>query len=66
MEVNIGDMVSTVRAVDDSTLLAPRTLERIIEVVLRAVREREEHQARVNAEQRVTGGVRAEMEAEED
>jgi hypothetical protein len=62
MEVNIGDLVSTVRAVDDSTLLSPRTLEHIIQVVLRAVRERENHQGRVRSEQQITGGVWAEME----
>lgn len=64
MEVNIGDLTSTVRVVDDSALLAPRTLDRIIQVVLRAVQEREQHQGRVNAEQRVTGGVRSESEGE--
>lgn len=65
MEVNIGDLISRVQAVDDSALLSPRVLERIVHLVLEAVREREDHQARVCAEQRITGGVRAELEGEE-
>ncbi len=64
MEVQIGEIVSTVRAVDGASILAPRTLAEIVRVVLEAVREREEHAARVRAEQRVTGGVRDELEGE--
>lgn len=65
MEVNIANLVSTVRAVDDSTLLSPRALEQIVQLVMQAVRECEAHQARVRAEQGITGGVRAELEGEE-
>jgi hypothetical protein len=62
MEVNIGDIVSTVRAVDGDVLLAPQTLQKIVNLVLEAVRQQEEHRMRVRAEQRITGGVREEME----
>lgn len=63
MEVNIGDLVSTVRAVDGDALLAPQTLQKILRLVLEAVQQQEGHRMRVQAEQRVTGGVREELEA---
>jgi hypothetical protein len=65
MDVHIGEIVSTVRAVDGDALLAPQTLEKIVRAVLRAVEEREAHACRVKAEQRVTSGVRQEQEGEE-
>ena len=61
MDVHIGEIVSTVRAVDGDALLAPQTLEKIVQAVLRAVEERDAHARRVRAEQRVTGGVREEQ-----
>lgn len=61
MEVRIGELVSTVHAVDGDSLLTPRTLEQIVRAVLRAVEEREAHDRRVRAERQVTGGVRAEQ-----
>ncbi len=65
MEVQIADLVSTVRAVDGDTLLAPQTLSKIVHVVLEAVNEQEAHRKRVRAEQRITGGVSHELEDEE-
>jgi hypothetical protein len=65
MEVHIADLVSTVRAVDGETLLAPQTLHKIVQVVLEAVNEQEAHRKRVLAEQRITGGVSHELEDEE-
>jgi hypothetical protein len=62
MEVHIGDIVSTVRAVDGDSLLTPQTLSKIVQVVLEAVREQEEHHKRVCAEQRISSGVREELE----
>ncbi len=64
MEVHIGDIVSTVRAVDGDSLLTPQTLSKIVQVVLEAVREQEEHHKRVRAEQRISSGVREELEEE--
>jgi hypothetical protein len=62
MDVHIGDVTSTVRAVDGDSLLAPQTMEKIVRVVLQAMRDQEEHGKRVRAEQRVTGGVSQELE----
>jgi hypothetical protein len=64
MEVNIGDIVSTVRTVDGDSLLAPQTLTKIVQAVLAAVREQEEHRMRAREEQRISGGVRNELEEE--
>jgi len=64
MEVNIENLVSTVRAVDGDSLLAPKTMEKILRAVMEAINLREEHQRRANAERKVTGGVQAEQEEE--
>jgi hypothetical protein len=64
MEVNIENIVSTVRAVDSDSLLAPQTLRRIVQAVLLAVEERESHARRVRAEQCVSGDLRDELEEE--
>lgn len=64
MEVNIEEVVSTVRAVDGDALLTPQTLRKIVSVVLHAVNEQDAHRKRVSAEQRITPGVSAEQGAE--
>lgn len=64
MEVDIEDVISTVRTVDGDALLAPATLKRIVAAVLQAVSEREAHAERVRAERRVSDGVRSELEEE--
>lgn len=58
MDVNINEVVSTVRAVDGEGLLSPKTLETIVRAVLEAMREQEAHTQRIKAEQRVAGSVR--------
>jgi hypothetical protein len=55
MDVHIAEVVSTVRAVDGEALLSPRVMEQIVQAVLRAVEEREAHQARVRQEQQIPG-----------
>jgi hypothetical protein len=65
MEVHIGDIMSTVRTVDSDSLLTPQVLERIVRAVLEAVGHKEAHAKRVRAENRITGGVRQELEEEE-
>jgi len=65
MEVHIGELVSTVRAVDGDALLTPQTLQKIVEVVLKAIDDRDGHRRRVDAERRVSDGVRGELEGEE-
>ncbi len=62
MEVQINDLVSTVRAVDGDSLLAPQTMEKIVRVVLQAVHEQEAHRQRVRVERRITCGVSHEQE----
>jgi hypothetical protein len=61
MDVNIGEMVSTIRAVDSDTLLAPQTLAKIVQVVLQAVEEREAHRSRVCEEQCIHNRVAGEL-----
>ena len=64
MEVNIAEIVSTVRAVDGDSLLSPQTLQKIVGVVLEAVNEQAEHRKRVRLEQRISSGVREEQQEE--
>ncbi len=64
MNVEIGEVTSTVRTVDTQALLSPRLLERIVAAVAEALTERERHEQRVRAERRVTGGVSAERDEE--
>jgi len=64
MDVQIGEVVSTVRAVDGDSLLSPQAMDKIVRLVLQAVRDQEEHRKRVRAEQRITSGVGHEPEEE--
>lgn len=61
MEVEIGDLKSTVRAVDGDALLSPDTLEKIVRIVLQAVDDRESHRRRVRDEQRFSTGINHEQ-----
>lgn len=65
MEVEINNLSSTVQAVDGDSLLTPKTMERIVRVVLEAIDERDGHRQRVRAEQRITSGVSHELEGRE-
>ena len=64
MQVHINEIASTVRNVEGSSSLSPSQMEEIIRLVLKAIEEREAHGQRVNAERRVTSGIRDEMEGE--
>jgi hypothetical protein len=66
MEVTIGEVNSTVRAVDGDSVLSPRAMDQIVRAVLSAVRAEKEHGQRVRAEKRVTSGVSHEQAEEED
>ena len=66
MEVRIDEIASTVRAVDGDSLLSPQAMKTIVRAVLEAVRDREEHRARVAAEKRISRGVRQELEGERE
>lgn len=65
MHVEIGEVVTTVTAVDGSALLTPEVLQQIVDVVLRAVQEEWAHEERLRVERRVTGGVAAERDMED-
>jgi hypothetical protein len=64
MQVHINEIASTVRNVEGSSSLSPSQMEEIIRLVLKAIQEREAHGQRVQAERRVTSGIRDEMEGE--
>jgi hypothetical protein len=65
VEVNVGEVHSTVRATDGTTLLAPEVLEGIVRAVLERLREEEQHQSRVEAERRLTPGIMADARKED-
>jgi hypothetical protein len=65
VDVEIGEVVTTVKAVDAGTLTSPDVIRQIVSAVLRAVEEKQAHTDRVRAERRVTGGVSEERDAEE-
>ena len=65
MDVQIGEITTTIKAVDGTTLISPDVLRQILSIVMRAVEERDAHSERVRAERRVTGGVSQERDAEE-
>jgi hypothetical protein len=49
MDVEINEVVSTVHAVDDRTLLSPQLLRRLIDQVTRAMAERLDHEKRARS-----------------
>ena len=65
MEVEIGDLESTVRAVDGDVLLSPSTLEQIVRIVLQAVDDRDAHRSRVRDEVRVSTGINHDLDETE-
>ena len=65
MDVEIGNVTSTVRTVDGDTLLAPKTLDKIVRAVLEALMDHEAHSKRVHAERRITDGVSHERDEQE-
>ena len=65
MDVEIGEVVATVKAVDGGTLASPDVLRQIVKAVLIAADDKQAHEVRVRAERRVTGGVAEERDAED-
>lgn len=64
MDIEIGEVVANVKAVDGASVASPEVMRRMVTAVLRAVEDRAQHDARVAAERRVTGGVSQERDAE--
>jgi hypothetical protein len=62
MNVEIGEVSSTVRAVDSDALVSPRVLHQIIAAVKAAIREGAEREERAKGERKITGGVSAERD----
>ncbi len=44
MDVNIGEVNSTMRVTDEQTLLSPRVMEQIVQAVLARVRQEQQRQ----------------------
>jgi hypothetical protein len=65
MDVEISEVVTTVKAIDGSELLTPDVLQQIVSAVLRAVQDDRAHEERLRAERRVTGGVAEERDMED-
>ena len=64
MHVEIGEVSSTVRAIDGDAPLSAQAMQRIVQAVLRALRDGQDQEVRAMAERRVTGGVSAERDEE--
>ena len=57
MEVNIGEVNSTVRTTDSASLLSPEIMQRIVQAVMAQLREEEHHRDRVDSERQLGGSV---------
>jgi hypothetical protein len=53
MDLHIGEMNSTVRAVDNEAMLTPRVLDQIVRVVIERLREQEARETRLAAERQL-------------
>ena len=65
MDVEINEVVSTIRAVDGQALLSPQMVRRLVETMMQALTDHLEHDKRTKKESQVTGGVSAERDQEE-
>jgi len=61
MPVEIGELVSSIQVMDGDSVLTPQTMDKIKQLMLKVIEEHENHQKRVRAEQRVSGGVSQEL-----
>jgi hypothetical protein len=66
MEVQINEIVSSIRTVDQQQLLSPKLLQRLVHEVMRAIEERDAHKRRIKDERKITSGVRDEIEGESE
>lgn len=65
MNVEIGEVSSTMRTVDSDMLLSPRMLDRIADATAERIKDRDAHEKRAKAERRITGGVAEERDEEQ-
>jgi hypothetical protein len=61
MSVEIGEIISNVHVMDGDSIITPQMMSKINQLILRMIEERENHQKRVRAEQRISGGVSQEL-----
>ena len=61
MHVEVGELVSNVHVMDGDSILTPQMISKVSQLILKVIEERENHQKRVRAEQRVSSGVSAEL-----
>jgi hypothetical protein len=57
VEVNIGEVNSTVRTTDSASLLSPEMMERIVRAVMARVRDEDQHRNQVDSERRLGASV---------
>ena len=65
MDVQIAEVVATVKTVDGGMLASPEVMRQIVKAVMRALEEQQAHVCRIRAERRVTGGVAEERDQED-
>ena len=64
MDVQIDEVVSTVRATDSNAMLNPRALQTIVRAVLDALAERERVERQTMAERRISSSAREHLGGE--
>ncbi len=57
MDVNIGEVNSTVRATDNASLLSHEMVQRIVREVMARLRDEDRHRAQVDSERRLGASV---------
>lgn len=66
MDIEIGELSTSMRAIDRNSALSGKSLEQISKFVLGAVHDDREHAKRVRAERHVSGGVSREQADDQD
>jgi hypothetical protein len=64
MDLEIGEVTSTMRTMDSDALVSPRVLEKIVAAVMQAMKDGQGHDKRAMSERAITGGVSAERDSE--
>jgi hypothetical protein len=65
-EVHIGEIAASLHATDSSAPLSRAQLMEVARLVMQMTREANDHRERVAAERRITQGVSAERDADQD